>query len=435
MKIAVVGTGYVGLVTGAVFADGGHTVICADINEKKIELLKKGIMPIYEEGLSDLVAKNVCEKRLSFTTNVGKAVKDSNVVFIVVGTPSNQSGSADLSAVWVVAKTIADNLNGYKIIVTKSTVPVGTNERIKQIIKDNLKGRAKFDVVSNPEFLREGTAIFDANNVDRVVLGSDSKSALSKIASLYTHLNVPILKSDFRSAELIKYASNGFLATKISFINEIARICDRAKADVKTVADGMGYDKRIVRSFLNAGIGYGGSCFPKDVEALYRTSSDQEYDFRLLRGVMDVNERQKYFYVEKIVNFFEGNLSGKTLACLGTAFKNNTADIRKSVAIEVIKILRGEGAKIRVFDPVALENAKAELGNDVIYYAKDAYDAIEGVDGICILTEWREFAELDFEKIRKVVKGGVLFDGRNIFDPKTVEKLGFKYFGIGRGLL
>jgi len=433
MKISVIGTGYVGLVTGAVFADWGHTVICADIDKKKIKLLKKGSMPIYEEGLKELVVRNVKEGRLFFTTEVEDAIKKSETIFIAVGTPSNQGGSADLTAVSAVANAIGENLNFYKIIVTKSTVPVGTNEKIKQIIADNVH-LDKFDVVSNPEFLREGTAIFDANNVDRVVLGSDSKKALDKIASLYTHLNVPIIKSDFRSAELIKYASNAFLATKISFINEIARICDKTKADVKVVADGMGYDKRIGRSFLNAGLGYGGSCFPKDVEALYRTSSDQEYDFRLLRGVMDVNERQKYFFVEKITDYF-GNLSGKTLACLGTAFKNNTDDIRKSVAIEVIKILRGEGAKIRVFDPAALQNAKTILGNDVVYYAKDIYDAIEGADGICILTEWQEFALLDLDKVKKISSVKVIFDGRNILDPQKVKEVGFEYVGIGRRII
>ena len=433
MKISVIGTGYVGLVTGAVFADWGHTVICADIDKKKIKLLKKGSMPIYEEGLKELVVRNVKEGRLFFTTEVEDAIKKSETIFIAVGTPSNQGGSADLTAVSAVANAIGENLNFYKIIVTKSTVPVGTNEKIKQIIADNVH-LDKFDVVSNPEFLREGTAIFDANNVDRVVLGSDSKKALDKIASLYTHLNVPIIKSDFRSAELIKYASNAFLATKISFINEIARICDKTKADVKVVADGMGYDKRIGRSFLNAGLGYGGSCFPKDVEALYRTSSDQEYDFRLLRGVMDVNERQKYFFVEKITDYF-GNLSGKTLACLGTAFKNNTDDIRKSVAIEVIKILRGEGAKIRVFDPAALQNAKTILGNDVVYYAKDIYDAIEGSDALCILTEWQEFALLDLDKVKKISSVKVIFDGRNILDPQKVKEVGFEYVGIGRRII
>ncbi|MBU1016849.1 UDP-glucose/GDP-mannose dehydrogenase family protein [Patescibacteria group bacterium] len=433
MKISVIGTGYVGLVTGAVFADWGHTVICADIDKKKIKLLKKGSMPIYEEGLKELVVRNVKEGRLFFTTEVEDAIKKSETIFIAVGTSSNQGGSADLTAVSAVANAIGENLNFYKIIVTKSTVPVGTNEKIKQIIADNVH-LDKFDVVSNPEFLREGTAIFDANNVDRVVLGSDSKKALDKIASLYTHLNVPIIKSDFRSAELIKYASNAFLATKISFINEIARICDKTKADVKVVADGMGYDKRIGRSFLNAGLGYGGSCFPKDVEALYRTSSDQEYDFRLLRGVMDVNERQKYFFVEKITDYF-GNLSGKTLACLGTAFKNNTDDIRKSVAIEVIKILRGEGAKIRVFDPAALQNAKTILGNDVVYYAKDIYDAIEGSDALCILTEWQEFALLDLDKVKKISSVKVIFDGRNILDPQKVKEVGFEYVGIGRRII
>ncbi|MFH1388978.1 MAG: UDP-glucose/GDP-mannose dehydrogenase family protein, partial [Patescibacteria group bacterium] len=343
MKISVIGTGYVGLVTGVVFADWGHRITCADINKEKIKMLQKGVMPIYEEGLQELVEKNVQEGRLLFTHDVAEAIRNTEVVIIAVGTPSSQSGSADLSAVWSVAKTIGENLNNYKIIVTKSTVPVGTNERVEEIVGKNAPKDAKFSVVSNPEFLREGTAIYDANNTDRVVMGSKDTKALDKIASLYSHLNAPIVKCDLRSAELIKYASNAFLATKISFINEIARICNSAGANVKVVAEGMGLDKRVGRAFLNAGIGYGGSCFPKDVEALYRTSSDHEYDFRLLRGVMDVNERQKYFYLEQILTHFKGNIAGKTFACLGLAFKNNTDDTRKSVAIEIVKMLRGEG--------------------------------------------------------------------------------------------
>ena len=432
MKISVIGTGYAELVTGAVFSDWGHDVVCADIIEEKIAMLKKGVMPIYEDGLKELVDKNVKEERLSFTTDVAKSIKESEVVFIAVGTPSNQSGSADLSAVWAVAKTIGENLNDYKIIITKSTVPVGTNERVWEIVKENSPEGAKFACVSNPEFLREGTSIYDANNTDRVILGSDDPKAIDKIATLYEHLNAPIVKCDFRSAELVKYASNAFLATKISFINEIARICHSAGADVKVVSEGMGLDKRIGRAFLNAGIGYGGSCFPKDVEALYRTSSDHEYDFRLLRAVMDVNERQKYFYIEQIVRHFKGNLSGKTFACLGLAFKNNTDDTRKSVALEIVKMLRGEGARLRVFDPAAMENAKKVLGNDVIYYAKDLMDAIEGSDGICILTEWQEFAEIDLAEAKKTLKKAVIFDGRNLLDPASVRKAGFEYFGIGR---
>ncbi|MBU4381074.1 UDP-glucose/GDP-mannose dehydrogenase family protein [Candidatus Parcubacteria bacterium] len=432
MKISVIGTGYVGLVTGVVFADWGHSITCADINKEKIKMLHKGVMPIYEEGLQELVEKNVQEGRLLFTHDVAEAIRNTEVVIIAVGTPSSQSGSADLSAVWSVAKTIGENLNNYKIIVTKSTVPVGTNERVEEIVGKNAPKDAKFSVVSNPEFLREGTAIYDANNTDRVVMGSKDTKALDKIASLYSHLNAPIVKCDLRSAELIKYASNAFLATKISFINEIARICNSAGANVKVVAEGMGLDKRVGRAFLNAGIGYGGSCFPKDVEALYRTSSDHEYDFRLLRGVMDVNERQKYFYLEQILTHFKGNIAGKTFACLGLAFKNNTDDTRKSVAIEIVKMLRGEGALLRVFDPAAMENAEKILGNGVVYYAKSAADALKGSDALCILTEWQEFAELDLGKVKGALTGDVIFDGRNLFDPKKVKKAGLKYYGIGR---
>jgi len=432
MKISIIGTGYVGLVTGVVFADWGNEITCCDIDKKKIAMLHNGVMPIYEDGLKELVEKNVKEKRLTFTDQVAESIKSSEAVFIAVGTPSNQSGSADLSAVWAVAKTIGENLSSGTIVVTKSTVPVGTNERVQEIVKENAPSSAKFSVVSNPEFLREGTAIYDANNTDRVVLGSTNKEALEKIATLYEHLNAPIVKCDLRSAELIKYASNAFLATKISFINEIARICHSANADVKLVAEGMGLDKRIGKQFLKPSIGYGGSCFPKDVEALYRTSSDHEYDFRLLRGVMDVNERQKHFYVQQVLDHFKGNISGKTLACLGLAFKNDTDDTRKSVSIDIVKILRGEGAKVRVYDPAAMENAKKTLGNESTYYATSIDDAVEGADGVCILTEWQEFAGLDLFKSKKTLKTAVIFDGRNLFDPETVRKAGFEYYGIGR---
>ncbi|PJA40590.1 UDP-glucose 6-dehydrogenase, partial [candidate division WWE3 bacterium CG_4_9_14_3_um_filter_34_6] len=348
MKITVIGTGYVGLVSGAVFADWGHEVVCLDIDKNKIEKIKKGIMPIYEEGLEELVTRVQDEKRFVATTDYEMAVKHGELIFICVGTPSNESGGADLAYVFAASESIGKYMqeNEYKVIVTKSTVPVKTNESVSLSIK---KGAGKknilFDVASNPEFLREGTSIYDANNTDRVVIGSSSEKALDKLESLYSHLETQIVKTDLASAELIKYAANAFLATKISFINEMSQICEKTGADVKSVALGMGLDNRIGPKFLNAGIGYGGSCFPKDVEALYRTSSQNFYDFRLLRGVMDANERQKHYFVKKIFDKYGHNLSGKCFGILGAAFKNDTDDTRKSVAIEIIKILRGAGAK------------------------------------------------------------------------------------------
>ena len=432
MKLCVIGTGYVGLVGASVFSDWGNTVVGVDIDAKKIERIKAGDMPIYEPGLSELVLKNIKEKRLSFTTSLKEGIVDAEVVFICVGTPQDDTGAADLSAVWQVAEEIGKNLNGYKVIVTKSTVPVGTNERVKEIIKETSNGKVAFDVASNPEFLREGSSVEDMMKTDRTVMGSDSPKALEILKELYTHLNSPIVACDLRSAEIIKYASNAFLATKISFINEIALLCDRAGADVSVVAEGMGYDKRIGKAFLKAGIGYGGSCFPKDVAALFRTSTDQAYDFRLLRGVMEVNEKQKYHFIKKITEKFGKNLNGKVIACLGLAFKDNTDDIRESVALEVIKLLRGLGAELRVFDPQAIENAKGILGDMDIYYAKNGYDAATGADALCILTEWDEFRELDLKKLKKVMSGNVVFDGRNIMNKDQLESAGFTYFSVGR---
>ena len=432
MKICVIGTGYVGLVGAAIFSDWGNEVIGVDIDIDKIERIKKGEMPIYEPGLSEIVLKNISENRLFFTTSISEGVRNSDVVFICVGTPQSETGDADLSAVWKVAADIGKNLNDYKVIVTKSTVPVGTNEKIKKLIKENLIENVDFDIVSNPEFLREGYSVEDMKNPDRTVIGSDSEKALSIMRSLYDHLGKPILECDLRSAEMIKYASNAFLASKISFINEMAQICERSGADVSVVSKGMGLDNRIGPRFLNAGIGYGGSCFPKDVAALYKTSTDQAYDFKLLRGVMEVNEIQKDYFVSKVVRYFGKNLSERTMGVLGLAFKENTDDIRDSVAIEIVKQLRGLGAHIKVFDPQAMFNAKKILGETSIKYCLDKYEAIENSDALVILTEWKEFANLDLQKVKSMLKNPVIFDGRNLLNREKVESSGFVYFAVGK---
>jgi len=432
MKLCIIGTGYVGLVGAAIFSDWGNEVVGVDIDAEKIERIKKGDMPIYEPGLSEIVLKNISEKRLSFTTSLSDGMKEAEIVFICVGTPQSETGDADLSAVWTVAKQIGENLSQYKVIVLKSTVPVGTNEKVKKVIKENLKSATDFDVASNPEFLREGYSVEDMQNPDRTVIGSDSEKALGIMKKLYEHLNRPIVECDFRSAEMIKYASNAFLASKISFVNEMAQICEKSGADITVVAKGMGLDSRIGPKFLSAGIGYGGSCFPKDVAALYKTSSDQAYDFKLLRGVMEVNESQKEHFVDKIVRYFGGNLSGKTFGVLGLAFKNNTDDIRDSVGIEIVKMLRGLGAYQRVFDPQAMVNAKKSLGDVSIKYCLDKYEAIEGTDALIILTEWQDFADLDLDKVKSALKNQVIFDGRIVLDRKKVENAGFTYFTVGK---
>ncbi|MFC1621925.1 UDP-glucose dehydrogenase family protein [Patescibacteria group bacterium] len=432
MNLAVIGTGYVGLVGAAVFADWGNNVVGVDIDKEKIEKIKSGKMPIYEPGLKEIVMENIKSGRLKFTTSLARGTRDAEVVFICVGTPQGDDGTADLGAVWDVAKEIGKNLNGYKVIVVKSTVPVGTNEQVRKIIEENLKTKAKFDVVSNPEFLREGYSIEDMQNTDRTVVGADSKKAMRIMKKLYDHLKAPFLECDLRSAEMIKYASNAFLATKISFINEIGQLCERAGADVSVVAEGMGLDSRIGPRFLYAGLGYGGSCFPKDVAALYRTSTDQAYDFKLLRGVMEVNEIQKFYFIKKVKSYFGNNLVGKTLACLGLSFKENTDDVRESVSIEFIRLLRGLGAKIRVFDPEATRNAKKILGSENITYCAEEYEAMKGSDALFILTEWKEFAGLDLKKAKKLLKTPVIFDGRNLLDKKEVQSAGFTYFAVGR---
>ena len=432
MKICVVGTGYVGLVGAAIFSDWGNRIIGVDIDAEKIERIKGGEMPIFEPSLSEIVLKNIKNGNLSFTTSLSEGMSDAEIVFICVGTPESDTGHADLSAIWKVSQEIGQNLGDYKVVVVKSTVPVGTNEKIKAIIKENLRIQTEFDVVSNPEFLREGYSVEDMMDPDRTVVGSDSERALSVMRRLYEHLGKPIVECDFRSAEMVKYASNAFLATKISFINEMGQLCERADANVNVVAKGMGLDNRIGPRFLNAGIGYGGSCFPKDVEALYKTSTDQAYDFKLIRGVMEVNSMQKDHFVSKITRYFGKNLSGKTFAILGLAFKQNTDDIRESVAIKVAKLLRGFGANLRVYDPEAMYNAKKELGDAGITYCLDKYEAIEGSDSLVILTEWPEFAYLDLGRIKGMLKTSTIFDGRNLLDSEKVESLGFVYFCVGK---
>ena len=433
MKLCVIGTGYVGLVGAAIFSDWGNEVVGVDIDTEKIERIKKGEMPIYEPGLSEIVLRNIAQNRLSFTTSIADGIKDAEIVFICVGTPQSDTGAADLSQVWEVAKDIGKNMNGYKVIVTKSTVPVGTNEKVKMIIKENLPNQQiDFDVASNPEFLREGSSVEDMAKPDRTVVGAETEKAHSVMRRLYEHLNTPIVECDLRSAEMIKYASNGFLAAKISFINEIAQICERAGADVTVVAKGMGLDKRVGAAFLNAGIGYGGSCFPKDVAALYKTSTDQDYDFKLLRSVMEVNIAQRENFANKVLRHFGKNLSGRTFAILGLAFKGNTDDIRDSVSIELCKKLRGLGATLRVYDPEAMYNAKQALGAVNVDYCLDKYETVQGADALFVLTEWKEFATIELDKVKTLLKSPVIFDGRNLLDRAKVEGMGFTYFAVGK---
>ncbi|PJZ77055.1 UDP-glucose dehydrogenase family protein [Leptospira neocaledonica] len=433
MKVCVIGSGYVGLVAGACFAEYGNHVICVDKDSKKIEDLKKGIIPIYEPGLSELVLNNHKENRLGFSTSIQEGVEGSEIIFIAVGTPTSEDGSADLSAVFAVAEQIGKSINGYKVIVDKSTVPVGTAAKVREIISKNTKH--EFDVVSNPEFLKEGAAIDDFMRPERVVIGADSERAGELVAQLYAPFVLngnPIIKMGTVSAELTKYACNAFLATKISFANEIANLCETVGADYEDVRKGMGTDSRIGRQFLYAGIGYGGSCFPKDVRALIRTSENFSSSLRIIREVERVNEDQKVRLFTKIEDFFgKGQIKGKTFAVWGLAFKPGTDDMREAPSIPLLLKLHEEGAKIKAFDPVAKETSEYYF-KDKIDYAKDAYDALEGADALLLLTEWREFREPDFSRIKKLMKGHVIFDGRNQYRPDHMKKEGFKYFSIGK---
>ncbi len=429
-RICVIGTGYVGLVTGACFADLGNTVMCLDVDENRIQKLKEGIMPIYEPGLEQLVEQNVQHGRLIFTTNYPEALKDAEFAFIAVGTPSGVDGEADLQYVRQAAESIADLVDWPIVVVNKSTVPVGTGDWVADIITRQRNGRPlEFHVVSNPEFLREGSAINDFMYPDRVVLGSLHNEAAEKVARLYLSLRCPIMITDLRTAEMIKYASNAFLATRISFINEIATICEELGADIREVARGMGLDKRIGPSFLDAGLGWGGSCFPKDVKALAHMAVLHGSHPQLLQAVMDINRNQRRRVVVKLRRAL-GTLDQKVIGVLGLSFKPNTDDIREAPALEVIHLLENEGAAIKAYDPQAMPNAAVVLPR--VQLCQTPYDVAEGADALLLATEWNEFKALDFERIRQAMRNTVIMDSRNLWDPELIRKLGFTYFSIGR---
>lgn len=429
MKIAVVGTGYVGLVTGTCLADNGHIVHGVDIDKEKIAKLKQGIIPIFEPALENLVKHNIASKRLFFSDSLKDVLPKVDVIFIAVGTPSAENGQADLQYVFSVAEEIGKNIKDYKIVVNKSTVPVGTGKEVEKIIKKHYQG--EFDVVSCPEFLREGSAVQDFFAPDRIVIGARSKKAADMMQDVFEKIKGQIILTTVESAELIKYASNAFLATKISFINEIAHICEKAGGDIDEVAYGVGLDKRIGPKFLRAGIGWGGSCFPKDVKALKQIAGSHGYDFKLLKSVIEVNLHQREHYVAKIKKYFNNDLKGKNLCVLGLAFKDSTDDIRESAAIEIIQLLLKEGAKIKAFDYEAVKNAKKVLGAKITY-AKSPKEAFEKAQAVLLVTEWPQFKELDWLDLKKSLKDPVVFDGRNLLNGKKMRELGYKYYCIGK---
>lgn len=430
-NITVIGVGYVGIVSGASFADLGNRVVCLDINQDRIENIKQGIMPIYESGLEEVVTRNVKAGRLLFTTSYAEAIKDAEFVFIAVGTPSDVDGQADLRYVRMAAESIADVMDHPIIIINKSTVPVGTGDWVADIIHNRRPEAPEFSVVSCPEFLREGTAIRDFLNPDRVILGSTNRDAAEKVAQLHLPLRCTIMITDLRTAEMIKYASNAFLAAKISFINEIANVCEALGADIKEVAYGMGMDKRIGHAFLNAGLGWGGSCFPKDVKALTYMAETEGRHPHLLHAVMDINDDQRYAPVRKLMTLLDQDLVGKNIGILGLTFKPNTDDMRDAPSIDIIRHLISKGAKIRAYDPVGMPGAKRIMPE--VEMVESAYAVAEGADGLILVTEWNEFTNLDLGRIKELMHNPVLVDGRNVYDPKEVRELGFRYLGIGRG--
>lgn len=435
MNIAVVGTGYVGLVTGTCFAEMGNHVICVDIDTAKVEAMKNGTVPIYEPHLDVLFERNVKQGRLSFTTNLKDAVMPATVVFLALPTPPGEDGSADLSYVLGVAGELGKIINDYKVIVNKSTVPVGTAEKVSKAIGENCK--TDYDVVSNPEFLREGFAVDDFMKPDRVVVGTDSERAKKIMSELYAPFvrqGNPIYFMDTRSSELTKYAANAFLATKITFMNEIANLCEKVGANVDMIRIGIGSDDRIGKRFLFAGIGYGGSCFPKDVQALARTAEEYHYDFKVLSSVMDVNTRQRLMIVDKIKEYFKGDVKGKKIALWGLAFKPDTDDIREAPALYIIDELIKAGASVTAFDPEAMNNVKKVIG-DKIAYAQDEYTALDGADALVIATEWSVFRTPEFDQLARRMKSKVIFDGRNLYDPAKLQELGFYYNSIGRQIV
>jgi UDPglucose 6-dehydrogenase len=432
LELCVVGVGYVGLVTGTCFADLGNHVTCVDVDKKKIDALNKGKIPIFEPGLEEMVRRNHKDKRLRFSTNLKDGLKDAEVVFVAVGTPSLPNGEANLEYVKEVARGIGRHCAGNLIVVDKSTVPVGMGDMVESLVEDELEKRRakhKVQVASCPEFLREGSALYDFMNPDRIVVGAREMKTAEKVAELFKSLPGKRVLTDLRSAEMIKYASNAFLATKISFINEIANLCERVDADVIRVAEGMGLDKRIGAAFLNAGAGYGGSCFPKDVSALAQIAEKEGYDFKILKSVMSVNEHQKRSMLTRIKRMV-GTFEGKTFAILGLAFKGNTDDMRDAVSLDVIRGLQEKGARIHAFDPAAMEHAKRLLPG--VKLCHDALEAAKGAHCLVVLTEWNEFKDLDLAAIKKVMKSPILVDGRNLYEPAKVKKLGFAYQGVGR---
>jgi UDPglucose 6-dehydrogenase len=432
MKIAVVGTGYVGLVTGTCFAETGNKVVCVDIDQSKVEKLSNGQITIYEPGLEKLFLRNIKEERLRFTTNLASAVNEVDIIFLALPTPPGADGAADLKYVLGVAEELGKLIKSYKVIVNKSTVPVGTADKVRAAIAKNYKG--EFDVVSNPEFLREGVAVEDFMKPDRVVIGTTSERAkklMSELYAPYVRQGNPIIFMDERSSELAKYAANSFLAMKISFMNEIAQLCERMGADVDMVRRGIGSDERIGKRFLFSGIGYGGSCFPKDVQALVKSADEFNYDFKILKAVEKVNTHQKVHLVEKIKYFYQGNIKGNHFALWGLAFKPNTDDIREAPALLMIKALLNSGATITAYDPEAMPNVQQELGNK-INYAQSQYQALERADALLIATEWSEFRTPDFERIGQLLTSKVIFDGRNLFEVAKLQQLGYQYISIGR---
>lgn len=437
MKIAIVGTGYVGLVTGTCFAEIGVDVTCVDTDQKKIESLKQGIIPIYEPGLEDMVLRNHKAGRLSFTTDLTAIINDVEIIFSAVGTPPDEDGSADLRYVLEVARTIGAHMNNYVLVVTKSTVPVGTARKVKKVIQEELEKRnvnIEFDVASNPEFLKEGNAIDDFMSPDRVVVGVESERAQKIMSKLYKPFflnNFRVIFMDIPSAEMTKYAANSMLATRISFMNDIANLCELVGADVNMVRNGIGSDTRIGRKFLYPGCGYGGSCFPKDVKALIKTAEQNGYNMRVLKAVEEVNELQKSALFDKLMKQFDGNLKNKTIALWGLAFKPETDDMREAPSLVLINKLLDAGCKIRVYDPVAIEESKRRVG-DVIYYAKDMYDALLDADAMLMITEWKEFRLPAWGIVKKTMRTHIILDGRNIYDKKELEELGFTYHCIGK---
>jgi UDPglucose 6-dehydrogenase len=436
-RIAVIGTGYVGLVTGTLFADLGNHVYCVDVVEAKIERLRQGHSPIYEPGLEEIIHRNLNARRLHFTTSYEEALNGAEFVFIAVGTPESPDGSADMRFVESAARSIGEIAPGRSDeplhIINKSTVPIGTGDVVGQIVREASGPDFKFAVVSNPEFLREGQAVHDFQHPDRVILGSEERSAAEQVRSLYEPLGAPVMVTDLRTAEMIKYASNAILATYISFINEIAMICEQLGADVKEVVQGMGYDKRINPQFLNAGVGFGGSCFPKDVKALAHMAEGAETGAgkpRLLNAVLEINQEIKRQFVAKLGRMLGDDFSGKRIGVLGLSFKPDTDDMRESPAIDIISWLQEQGAVIRAYDPIAMEAAREYFPD--LQFCRDAYEVAEGADALLLITAWNEFKQLDMDRLRASMKGKVLLDGRNIYDPKEMRALGFSYAGVGR---